>query len=164
MRRLCTALLALVFFFTIAGGVANAEQQKVNGSGDITKMVVNNGLDSLNTKVFGIGVPCGGAAYLSLFVENRSGRISYHAQGVCTAGVDWHTTLYYTPTGNLNDEVEVTCGGFKFNRNATTGAYSIVMPRSCLDMAPDRVRVASEGLNYGSMGGTAGPTRLLNRG
>jgi hypothetical protein len=145
--------------------VANAGSQAVKGKGDITRMTVDNGANAVTAQVFGFGRPCSGARDFSVYVQNRSNKILYVAQGVCTAGVQWNTTLYYTATGDIQDEKRVACRKFTFKRNNTTGAYRIVIPRTCLGKAPGRVKVRAEGVNYGSVtGGTAGPTKLLTRG
>jgi hypothetical protein len=166
VRRLCAVLvLCLVSLLTVGSGVANAGSQEVKGKGDIKRMSANNGTKALTAQVVGVGRPCSGARDLSVQIVNRNNRILYIAQGVCTAGVQWDTTLYYTATGDIQDEKRVPCRNFKFTRNNTTGAYRIVIPRGCLDNAPNRVRVKSEGVNYGSAtGGHAGPTKLLTRG
>lgn len=164
MRRALAFLFALLCLSVAVGGAANAESQQVGGTGDITSMTVNNGTKTLTAKVFGIKAPCSGAAYLWVSVRNRSGTLLYRAEGVCTAGVEWHTDLYYTATGDPNDETPVDCPNFAFTRNDTTNSYQVKMPRGCLDNAPNKLIVDAEGLNYGSMGGTAGPTRVLARG
>ncbi len=166
MRRLLICLLAAGFLFAIWGGdAAKAESQTRAGTGDISKIVVNNGTNTLTTKVFGFGNPCGGAHYISVEVRNRNGRLLYHATGGCYPGATWATGLYYTATGEGEDETKVRCSRFEFKRVQSPRSYIIVMPRSCLDHAPDRVKVNVWGDNYGSTtGGEAGPTKLLNRG
>lgn len=164
MRRVIALLFALLCLFVAAGGAANAESQQVTGTGDITSMTANNGIKALTAKVLGIEAPCGGAAFLWVSVENRTGKLLYRAEGVCAAGVEWHTDLYYTATGDPNDETLVDCPNFAFTRHNSTNSYQVKMPRGCLDNAPNKVIVVAEGLNYGSMGGTAGPTRVLARG
>ncbi len=148
------------------GAIANAESQTVQGSGDVKKIVVDNGQDAVTTKVFGLGKPCGGAKQLSVYVLTRSGAITYFAQAACYAGTDWAASLLYTPTGDIQDQKSVRCRNFEVTRNRDTGAYRVFMPRACLAEAPNRIRVSVEGLNYGgsTMGGNAGPTKLLGRG
>ena len=163
MRRLCVFLLSVAFLLAASGGVANAESQTLDGSGDITKMKVVNGANALTVTVFGLGPRCGGAQYLHVSVFNRNDRLLYEAEGDCISA-QWGTGLYYTSTGVREDLQAVDCANFAFTRNSTSGAYQVKMPRSCLDNAPDRVKVASEGANYGTMtGGSAGPTKVLNR-
>ena len=164
MRRSAVVLAAFVGFMSLGGGMANAESQTVNGTGDITRMVANNGTNVVTAKVFGLGRACGGAHYLHVDVTTRSGRLLYRAEGGCTSG-EWHTGLYYTPTGVVEDSRSVRCRNFSFTRSRATGAFRIEMPRGCLDHAPARIKVRADGADYGSMtGGTAGPTRLLTRG
>ena len=164
MRRLSIFLAAAVSLFAIGSGVAIAESQTVDGTGDITKMVADNGTSFVTTKVFGLKRPCGGAQYLHVHVTKGDGTPLYKAEGGCYSA-EWHTSLWYTPTGDPEDYVAVDCTGFSFTRNRTTGAYKVVMPRSCLGSAPNRVRVDAEGQNYGTLtGGLAGPTKVLSRG
>ena len=164
MRRLSVFIVAAVSLFAIGSGVAIAESQTVTGTGDITKMVASNGTSSVTTKVFGLKRPCGGAWFLHVFVTAADGTPLYKAEGGCYSA-EWHTSLWYTPTGAPEDYVAVDCAGFSFTRNRTTGAYKVVMPRSCLGNAPNRVRVEADGANYGTLtGGHAGPTKVLSRG
>jgi hypothetical protein len=164
MRRFSLVLAAFVGFLSLGGGIANAESQTVNGTGDISRMVADNGTNAVTTKVFGLGRPCGGAWYLHVDVTNRRGRLLYRAEGGCTSG-EWHTGLYYTSTGVIEDATSVRCRNFSFTRIRATGAYRVGMPRTCLDHAPGGIKVRADGANYGTMtGGTAGPTALLTRG
>jgi hypothetical protein len=164
MRRLGVILVAFVGFLGLGGGIANGESQTVSGTGDITRMVADNGTNAVTTKVFGLGRPCGGAWYLHVDVTNRNGRLLYRAEGGCTSG-EWHTGLYYTSTGVIEDATPVRCRNFSFARSRATGAFRVEMPRGCLDHAPARIKVKADGANYGTLtGGAAGPTRLLTRG
>ena len=77
----------------------------------------------------------------------------------------WATGLYYTSTGRPKDGKKVRCRTFEFSRVKATGAYRIVMPRACLDNAPNTVKIEADGNDYASVtGGHAGPTKLLKRG
>lgn len=170
MRRATAILLAVLTAVSLAAGVAQAESQTVQGKrfggnvGDIKKMTVNNARAEVTTNVFGLGRPCGGAKQLSVELQTPRGKIVYVAEAGCY-GVDWITNLYYSPTGDPQDLTRVRCASFAFTRNNTTGAFKIVMPRRCIDQAPDRIRVKAEGLDFGSVtGGIAGPTDVLARG
>jgi hypothetical protein len=164
VRRLPIVLVASVSLLAIGTGVAVAETQTVNGTGDITKMVADNGTSSVTTKVFGLKRPCGGAQYLHVHITKGDGTLLYKAEGGCYSA-EWLTSLWYTPTGAEEDYEAVDCPGFSFTRNRTTGAYKVVMPRTCLVNAPNRVRVDADGQNYGTLtGGQAGPTKVLSRG
>ncbi len=164
MRRFLVLVAASACCLIVGGGVANAETQTVNGTGDITRMTASNGTNAVTTKVFGLGRPCGGAQYLHVQVLNRTGRLLYEGEGSCISA-EWHTGLFYTSTGAPEDATQVRCPRFSLARNAQTGAFRVEMPRGCLDHAPHRIKVKVEGANYGTMtGGTAGPTRLLTRG
>ncbi len=164
MRRTLSLLIASVAFLTLGSGVANAENQTVDGTGDITKMTVRNRVNDLTTTVFGLGPRCGGAQHLQLEVKNSNSRLLYKVESGCTSG-EWHAGLYYFPDGASGLGRLVTCAGFSMTRTASTGAYRIEVPRSCLRHAPDRVKVRADGQNYGTLtGGRAGPTRVLARG
>lgn len=164
MRRLITFLVPLGLLFAFGAGTSYAEKQTVNGSGDITKLVANNGQNNLTAKVSGLGPRCGGAQYVHVFVKNKNSRLLYEADGDCISG-QWGIGLFYTSTGVREDEVPVDCPDFKITRNSTSGAYTVTMPRSCLDHAPNRVKLKVEGADFGTMtGGTAGPTKVLDRG
>jgi hypothetical protein len=164
VHRLSIFLVASVSLLAIGSGVAIAESQTVNGTGDITKMVASNGTSSVTTKVFGLKRPCGGAQYLHVHITKGDGTLLYEAEGTCISA-EWYTSLWYTPTGMIEDAEAVDCPAFTFTRNRTTGAYKVVMPRSCLANAPNRIKVDADGHNYGTLtGGLAGPTKLLSRG
>jgi hypothetical protein len=164
VRRLSVFLVSAVSLFAIGTGVAIAESQTVNGTGDITKIVASNGTSSVTTKVFGLKRPCGGAQHLQVSVTTADGTLVYEADGGCYSA-EWQTSLWYTSTGVREDEVPVDCPEFSLTRNRTTGAYKVVMPRTCLVNAPNRIRVDVDGQNYGTLtGGHAGPTKVLSRG
>jgi hypothetical protein len=170
MRRAVAVLLALSTALTLGVGVANAQSQTVAGDkyggsfGDVRKIVVNNAAAKLTTKVFGLGEPCGGAASLQVDVQNRRGRLLYRAEGSCV-GVDWGRGLYATDTGKPEDAVPVKCKKFVLARSAKSGAFRVVIPRTCMSGAPNKLRVEVNGLNFGSAtGGHAGPTKALRRG
>ncbi len=164
MRRVLVFLTSVCLLSAVGGGAAYAESQTVAGTGDITKMVANNATDVLTAKVFGLGPRCGGAQYLHVLVKDRYGKLRYEADGDCISA-QWYIGLYYTSTGVREDETAVNCPGFAITRNSTSGTYLALMPRTCLGNAPNRVKLQAEGANYGTMtGGTAGPTKLLNRG
>lgn len=166
MKKQMLAGAAAAVMVLGGGAIANAESQTVQGSGDVKKIVADNGQDAITTKVFGLGKPCGGAKQLSVNILTRGGEITYFAQAGCYGGTTWAASLLYTPTGDIQDQTIVRCRNFEVSRNRDTGAYRVFMPRGCLDEAPNRIRVSVEGLNYAGspMGGSAGPTKLLGRG
>ena len=165
MRRVLALLLSVASLLVVSGGIAVAELQSLRGHGDITRMTADNGANAVTARVFGIGRPCTMGKDLSVFVETRRSRILYQAQGVCSAGTQWSTTLYYTATGDVQDVTRVRCSNFEFVRSNATSSFRIVIPRRCLDNAPSSIRVEAQGSNWGSVtGGTAGPTGVLARG
>jgi hypothetical protein len=167
VRKAAAMVFALLALLVSTMGTAQAESQEVRGDrpGDIKRIVANNAQTALTVKVFGIGKPCDVARDLEVYVTNKAGRIIYLAQGVCTAGVEWHTTLYAIAGGDLQNQERVRCPKFDFTYKALNTVFTVVMPRPCLDNAPDKVKVEAEGVNYGSAtGGHAGPTKLLQRG
>ena len=57
------------------------------------------------------------------------------------------------------------CEKFNVAYDKDKGTYKVVVPRKCMDEAPDKIKVRAEGDNYASpMPGEAGPTRALARG
>lgn len=171
MRRFMTIVAVTASTALLAGGVAIAESQTVAGDkyggnvGDITKMTADNGSNAITVRIFGLGKPCGGTQSLTVDVKTPLGKTKYFAQAGCYGGTTWLKGLWYTPTGAPEDGVEVTCAGFELGRGRTTGVFRVVMPRSCLTNAPNKVKIEARGNNFGSAtGGHAGPTTALVRG
>jgi hypothetical protein len=143
---------------------ALAESDTVQGSGDIKKLVASNRTHAVVAKVYGLAGPCE-ARDLEVFIASKqAGR--YMAQAACNAGTTWAADLYYNRTGDVEQHPHpVSCDGFRMKHNDTGNFWRVVFPRTCITHAPDRVRLSAYGTNYGSAtGGTAGPTRLLDRG
>lgn len=145
---------------------AHAESVTVRGSGDIVKMVAKNADRAVVVKVFGIGKPCEAAQHISIQIQwGRSA--AYEARANCAGYVDWDKSLRYLADrdGGSSARQDVACAGFRLTYNADKKFHRAFVPRSCLRKANHRVRVEANGNNFGSTtGGTAGPTRLLNRG
>lgn len=149
-------LLALVPY-------AIAESQSVQGTGDIKKMSVNNGEKAVVVKLKGMDKPC--EAHYFKVVIFWGKKKAYQADAGCY-GVKWIPSLYYQANRNSGQgDDEVKCEKFKVAYDKDTGLYRIFVPRKCLDLAPDKIKVRAEGTNYSSaMPGEAGPTRALARG
>jgi hypothetical protein len=168
MRRLLVTFIATLGALLLAVGVAGAASQTVAGDkyggklGDIKKIVASNGKNAVSTKVFGLGKPCGGAQFLSVKVQNKSGKTLYAGEAGCFSGPDgpvWDAYMI-----DKGDAI-VKCGKFSVNRIKSNGAYKVIMPRGCMSNAPNRIRVEVDGHNFASAtGGHAGPTKLLARG
>ena len=168
MRRLFVTVVATSSALLLAAGVAGAASQTVAGDkyggkvGDVKKIVVNNGQRAVSTKVFGLGKPCRGAKFISVKVQNKRGKTLYAGEAGCFSGPDgpvWDAYMVDKGASILK------CGKFDISRLKTNGAYKVVMPRSCMTNAPNRIRVEVDGLNSASAtGGHAGPTKLLGRG
>ena len=165
MRRILIALpLSLLLILSLAGP-AGAEGTTVKGEGDLTRMRAVNATKAVKVKLFGLDEPCGGAQYFN--VQVRWGRkAAYEVAAGCYGGTDWGSGLFYLPDRSDPQTVrEVACDSLKVTYNADKGFHRIVIPRSCMKKANDRVRVWAEGHNYGTVtGGSAGPTKLLDRG
>jgi hypothetical protein len=143
---------------------ASAESTTVKGTGDIKKMYVKNGSSALVTKVFGFKGACQAHYFrIQIFWGQKA---AYQADGGCYPGGQWITSLYFFSDRNAGSGgTKVKCGQFRLTYNATERSWRAFVPRSCLVKAPNRVRVKSDGDNYGSTtGGEAGPTRALGRG
>jgi len=165
MRRPLTVVAFACSAVILSAGLAGADSQTVAGDkyggtiGDIKKIVVDNGKNAVTTKVFGLGKPCGGAKSLTVSVQSTGGKTLYRGEAGCYSGTEWIWGLY-----DKTDK-QVKCPKFDIGRTAKTGAYTVVMPRSCLDNAPDKIKVEVDGVNWNSVtGGHAGPTKALGRG
>lgn len=143
---------------------ASAESTTVKGSGDIKKMFVKNGSGAVTTKVYGFLGPCEAHYFKILIFWGQ--KAAYQADGGCYPGGQWITSLYYLADRNSGSGgKKVKCGKFRLTYNATEKSWRAFIPRRCMGRAPDRVRVKSDGDNYGSTrGGEAGPTRALRQG
>jgi len=159
MRSLLVAaamLLALVPF-------ALADSQTVQGTGVIKKLSVNNGDNKVVAKLKGMDAPC--EAHYFKVVIFWGKKKAYQADAGCY-GVKWIPSLYYQANRNNGQGgEEVKCEKFKVAYDKDKGTYKVVVPRKCMDAAPDKIKVRAEGDNYGSpMPGEAGPTKALARG
>ena len=78
-------------------------------------------------------------------------------------GVKWIPSLYYQANRNNGQGgEEVKCEKFKVAYDKDKGTYKVVVPRKCMDEAPDKIKVRAEGDNYASpVPGEAGPTKAL---
>ncbi|MBA3718872.1 MAG: hypothetical protein H0W95_01045 [Nocardioidaceae bacterium] len=147
----------------LSAGVAAAESQTVEGTGDIDRMVASNGQNAVTAKVFGMAPPCD-THYLWVTVNWRGADL-YRAEAGCYPGGIWAKGLYYHDSADDQNPDQVNCDGFVFRWDGERQLFKVVIPRSCLDNAPNRIRVAAEGHVYSSTTGSeAGPTRLLARG
>lgn len=160
--RVRSALLTLPLLLVLAPA-ATGESMTVQGTGDIDKMAVKNGDRAVITKVFGLSEPCE-AQYLEVVIFWGKKK-AYEASAGCYSGT-WAKGLYYQPNRNKPETgMPVGCDKFKIVYNAKRGFYRVVVGRTCLKSAPDKLRVRSEGHDFGTLtGGAAGPTKALRRG
>ena len=163
MRRISTVVTLCLLLVASLALPAHAESQTVEGQGDIEKMRARNGDSAVVVKLFGLNGPC---EVRDFTIEIRWGTDErYEVQAGCYGGTTWAENLYYlADKDNPESAQEVNCRRFKVTYNEDRGIHRAFVPRSCLDEATNRVRVYAEGVNYGGMGGTAGPTRRLARG
>ena len=143
---------------------ALAESQTVQGTGVIKKMSVNNGEKKVVVKLKGMAKPCKAHYFRALIFWGK--KKAYQADAGCYQG-QWIPSLYYYANRNdgssLGDAVK--CGKFDVAYDKDYGGYQITVPRKCLDLAPDKIKVRAEGDNYASpVPGEAGPTKALARG
>ena len=168
VRRASATILATLCVLLLTASMAGAASQTVAGDkfggklGDIKKIVVNNAQRSVSTKIFGLGKPCGGAKSIAVRVQNKRGKTLYTGEAGCYPGktdLVWDFYLFD------KDSSPVKCGKFDVSRIKSSGAYKVLMPRTCLSNAPNRIKVDVDAQNWGSVtGGHAGPTKLLGRG
>jgi hypothetical protein len=163
MRRTLTVLLAMTGLLLGLTGPASAESVTVQGTGNITKMYVNNGDSKITVKVYGLKKPCE-AQSLWVTVKSRE-TAQYRAEAGCYQGT-WHKGLYLYANGDTTTGgTKKNCDGFVFKYVTDGKFYKVIMPRSCVGKLPNKVKVSSEGIDYGSATpGFAGPTKLLARG
>jgi hypothetical protein len=159
MRSLLVAALlplALVPF-------AMAESDTVQGTGVIKKMSVDNAQKAVTVKLKGLAGPCDAHYFRVLIFWGK--KKTYQADAGCYQG-KWIPSLYYYPNrNNTSNGDPVGCEKFKVAYNKDKGLWRVFVPRKCLDLAPDKIKVRAEGDNYASpMPGEAGPTKALARG
>lgn len=163
MRTARFALAALLLAL-VAVPYALAESQTVQGQGDIKKISAKNGDRAITVKVHGLANPCE-AHFLNVEIFWGKKK-AYRAEAGCY-GTEWITSLYYYSNRNAGAGGDpVGCEKFKMAYNADRGFYRVFLPRKCLGLAKDKIRVKAEGRNYAGspMPGEAGPTRALARG
>ena len=162
MRRAVAVTGAASTLVLLTAGVAIAESQTVQGSGDIDQMTAVNARSAVNVKVQGMAPPCD-THFLHVTVNWR-GPAKYVAEAGCF-GAAWEKGLFYLDSDDDQNPTEVNCSDFVFRWNGTGDFFKVEFPRDCLAEAPNRIRVGAEGHVYSSTTGSeAGPTRLLSRG
>jgi hypothetical protein len=159
MRSLLVAallLLALVPF-------ATADSDSVQGTGVLKKMSVNNAQKTVTVKLKGFDAPCDAHYFRVLIFWGK--KKAYQADAGCYQG-KWIPSLYYLADRNSGQGGDpVGCEKFKVAYDKDKRIYRVVVPRKCLGLAPDKIKVRAEGDNYDSpMPGEAGPTKALARG
>ena len=162
MRTARFAALALLTALVVVP-YALAESQTVQGTGAIKKLTANNGDNKVVAKLKGMDAPC--EAHYFKVVIFWGKKKAYQADAGCY-GTEWIPSLYYQANRNSGQGgKEVKCDKFKVAYDKDLGGYKVVVPRKCMDEAPDKIKVRAEGDNYGSpMPGEAGPTKALARG
>ena len=163
MPRTRLVLLATVLALPLLTATAFAESQTVRGTGDLKKMVANNGRSAVNVQLFGFKKPCE-ARQFNIHLEWSTK--AYEVQAGCIGGQKWMSGLFYNP--NRADglgQQKVRCRGFSLKYSATTKSWRAIVPRSCISKAPGRIRVRAEGINYtGSAMPAEARTKFLRRG
>jgi hypothetical protein len=157
-----SALVALLIALVVVP-YAIAESQSVQGTGAIKRMSVDNAQKAVTVKLKGLEKPCAAHYFRVLLFWGK--KKAYQADGGCYQG-KWITSLYYysnRDSGTGGDPVG--CERFKLAYDKDKSQYRVFVPRKCLDLAPDKIKVRAEGDNYSSpMPGEAGPTKALARG
>lgn len=140
-----------------------AESDTVQGTGVIKKMSVNNAERKVTVTLKGLAGPCE-AHYFRVLIFWGTKK-AYQADAGCYQG-DWIPSLYYEPNrDNGQGGDPVGCEKFKVVYDKDKKLWRVVVPRKCLSLAPDKIKVRAEGDNYASpVPGEAGPTKALARG
>ena len=162
MPRAAAVLLAATVTLALFAASAAAQSQTVRGTGNITKLVADNGRSAVTVKLFGLAKACEAK---QLDASIFWGKQDYKVEGVCIQG-KWFAGLYYnSDRSSGSGGKKVNCRGFSLKYTAASKSWKAVVPRSCMSKAPSRVRVQAEGVDFTSaMPGEAGPTKLLRRG
>ena len=164
MPRAVAVLLVTVVALALLSVSAAAESQTVKGTGDLKKLVGNNGRSAVTATLVGFGGPCSAKSFDVII---GWGTKAYEVQAACVAGQKWFGGLLYNPdnSGGERARKRVSCRGFSLKYAAATKSWKAVVPRSCMSKAPNRIRVKVEGINYAgsAMPGVAA-TKLLRRG
>jgi hypothetical protein len=145
------AVVAMILATTVPAYAATAT---VSGVSDITKMVVNNGDNSLVVKVYGPGGKCA-IRWVSAEIKSKNGA-TYKAIGGCYPGAVWAASL------EKGTKV-VKCADFRLAYKPKGGFWKFTIPRSCVPKMADKVKVTAE-LPMSAMPGTAALTKWLARG
>ena len=84
MRRTLTGTLIAVVVSVGFAGTAHADRVTVAGSGDIQKLMANNGTDGVVVKIFGPGGKCD-VRFVAATLRGTDG-VTYKASGGCYPG------------------------------------------------------------------------------
>ena len=164
MRRHSLAMLFAGMLLFLLAPAAGAASQTVAGQGDIEKMYANNGDKGITVKLFGLEKPCGGTQYMNVQVK-WGDKEAYEVDGACVSGSWGYDLFYLADRSNPEGSKKKSCDGLKVSYNKDKGFLKTYIPRSCIPKANNKVKIQSEGHNFGTMtGGSAGPTKLLAKG
>ena len=128
-------LLAIVPF-------ALAESQRSRAPAPSRRCRSNNGDNKVVVKLKGMDKPC--EAHYFKVVIFWGKKKAYQADAGCY-GVKWIPSLYYQPNRNSGQGgEEVKCEKFNVAYDKDKGTYKVVVPRKCMDEAPDKIKVRAE--------------------
>lgn len=158
MRRALATIAVLAVF---APG-ASAATTSVKGSGNISKLTLDNAQRAVKVTLAGLGDAC----------EARNWRVelswgkpnAYAVEAGCYPGGTWRVSLVYlTDRQDRNTSKLKDCA--KLKATYGDGKWRVTVPRKCIGKAADRLRAAAEGVDYSSaIPGEAGPTKRVARG
>ena len=154
MKKILVGVVVAIAVSVSLTGTALADSATVTGSGDIQKLVVDNGAETVVVKIFGPGGKCD-IRYVAATLRGTDG-VSYKATGGCYPGGQWILGL-------SKGTKEVACGTDKLTYNSAGEFWRFAVPRSCLRKLTNKVKVSGE-LIFSPMPGEAGPTRWVRRG
>jgi len=145
---LCAVALALGLM-----GASSAQTVTKAGSGELSKIVVNNAAKAVTVKVYGPG----GACSIRQVAVDLTGKKDkkYQIHGTCYQ--TWVKSIYL-------GQKQVKCAGFVMTYNKTAKFWRISVPRTCLTQLTSKIKVYSSIMGSSAMPSEAGPTRWIRRG
>ncbi len=157
MRRTVIVWFAALALLTGLAGPADAATVTVrsNGSPDLSKMVVNNGVNTVVVKLYGAGGK--NNVRWSLVKLKGTDGITYEAKVGWYSGGAWIKSLYRGSTS-------INCADFTYAWSAAGGFWKVSVPRTCLGRLTPRLKAYSEHVGTSPTPGQAGWSPLVARG
>ena len=131
MRRSVTALLLGLAALLVSSATAHADSVSIGGSGDISKLSLDNRDAKVVVKVF---APSGPIGSVEAVMKDDDGT-RYTATII--NGTDGDTALY---KGGPVDPTDVSCPNLSIGYNDTGDFWRFAVPRGCLDGLAGKIK------------------------